>query len=412
MLSKSLMLLGRLSRRLAVRVLLGALLALGILLLAPLIQPLIPDGWTDRFGRDSVLPILTILASSMLTVTTFSLSVMVQAFRAASSQATPRAYRLHLADTTTHTVLATFTGAFLYSLTAIALFRAKIYSDPAAVVVFWVTMGVIVAIVVAILRWIDHLSTLGSMDDTLEMAESHAKTPLRAYMESPTLGGVPIEAGTLPPQGSRAVTAERGGHVQFIDMARLEQRLSDAGAEFQVAAIPGAHVIQGEPLGWISGDGIDEKQIRACFTLGVFRTLEQDVRFGAQLLNEIAVRALSPAVNDPGTAIDVIRRLIRMLTEAGRPSEDAPRCPHISIVPASAFDLLSDAFDQIARDGANRPDVVGALLDGLEVLQREDWPELAAAARERRHYAIAHAEAAITVEPDRKWLQEKADRER
>ncbi|NHX22318.1 DUF2254 family protein, partial [Escherichia coli] len=79
-----------------------------------------------------------------------------------------------LEDTTTQSVLATFVGGFVYSLSAVILFHAQVYSDDAAVVVFGFTIVVVVLIVLAILRWIDHLSHLGSMDHTLQIIEAQA----------------------------------------------------------------------------------------------------------------------------------------------------------------------------------------------------------------------------------------------
>ena len=101
MISKTLLLLRRVASNLTARVLFGAVLAFAMAFLSPLFEPLLPDEWEIKIGPDAVIPILNILATTMLTVTTFSLSVMVQAYQAAASQATPRAYRLHLSDTTT-----------------------------------------------------------------------------------------------------------------------------------------------------------------------------------------------------------------------------------------------------------------------------------------------------------------------
>ncbi|WP_417723265.1 DUF2254 domain-containing protein [Salipiger sp.] len=409
MFSKPLMILRRVSNRLAVRVLFGSILAFAAVLLAPFFDSLIPESWQDRFGRDAVMPILTILASSMLTVTTFSLSVMVQAFRSAASQATPRAYRLHLSDTTTHTALATFTAAFLFSLTAIVMFNAGFYSEAAAVVIFWLTMLVIAAIVLAMLRWIDHLSRLGSMDHTLETAESAAFTPLAAMMDRPALGGQPILGDLGAPKNALALPAPRGGYVQFIDMNRMQTELGKSGARLRVAAAPGHHVIRGQPLGWLMhGEDVDRSTLVQCFTLGNSRSLEQDARFGVMILNEIAVRALSPAVNDPGTAIDVVQRLTRLLGETGRPAEEAPEFGRIEVPMVAAFDLMDDAFGAIIRDGAGRPEVISVVFSALNVLQGSPWTDLAKAARRMRGYAVRHANETVEIRDDRDRLAEKA----
>ena len=178
MISKQLWRLRRVLRKLWVRAAGIALLALVALAAAALLRPLIPDEAVERLGEDAVMPLLSILASSMLTVTTFSLTVMVSAHMQASSQITPRSHRLLLEDTTTQTVLATFLGAFVYALTAIILFRSHIYGATAAVVVFGFTVIVVALVILAVLRWIAHLSRLGSLDETLDQVEERVRHPL------------------------------------------------------------------------------------------------------------------------------------------------------------------------------------------------------------------------------------------
>ena len=95
MISKTLLYFQRLTRQLWLRVVLISLCSVLALALAPFLTPMLPEDLSNRFSRDAVLPILTILASGMLAVTTFSLNVMVSAYRTASSMSTPRDWRQH-----------------------------------------------------------------------------------------------------------------------------------------------------------------------------------------------------------------------------------------------------------------------------------------------------------------------------
>ena len=97
----------------------------------------------------------------MLAVTTFSLSTMVSAYSAATSNVTPRATKLLMEDSTTQNVLATFVGSFLFSLVGIIALSTGAYGDGGRVVLFASRSCVIGLIVVTLLRWIDHLSRLG-----------------------------------------------------------------------------------------------------------------------------------------------------------------------------------------------------------------------------------------------------------
>lgn len=402
-----LLLLYRISKRLGVRVLLGAVLALLAVAVAPLFQSLIPDWMKDRFGADAVTPILSILATTMLTVTTFSLSVMVQAFQSAASQATPRAYRLHLHDSTAQTALAAFTGTFLFSLTALVLFNAGLYSEESGVVIFFLTIASIVAVIVAMLRWIGHLSVMGSMDHTLERVVESALPPLERAMARPSLGAARPERKL--PSDALEVPATGAGYVQYINLEALEKKLAASEAVFRVFAHPGAHLVQGMPLGVVAGGHVPPEEIAECFTLGPERTMEQDARFGVMVMNEIAIRALSPAVNDPGTAIDVVQRLERMLMGLGCPEEAPPDYPHVQMAPLDPAHLLQDGFYPLIRDGAARPEVIACVLSAMDVLQRAEWPKLVAAAAATRQYTFDHAEAALTVEADRRWLESKRE---
>ena len=126
--SKVAWLLGRLTRKIWIRVVAFAALAIVAVGVAKLLAPYVPPAWAARIGADAVEKILSILATSMLAVTTFSLSIAVSAFSAAASTATPRATALLQEDRTTQNVLATFLGAFLFSLLGLIALRTDLRS--------------------------------------------------------------------------------------------------------------------------------------------------------------------------------------------------------------------------------------------------------------------------------------------
>ena len=152
MLNKWQWLLTQLSRKLWIRASLFALVGVVTALLAAPVERLLPEALSFNIGDDSVGHILDILASSMLTVTTFSLGVMVSAYSAASNSATPRATQLVREDPVTQNVLATFLGTFLFSLVGIIALNAGMYGENDRIILFAVTVLVIVIILVAILH--------------------------------------------------------------------------------------------------------------------------------------------------------------------------------------------------------------------------------------------------------------------
>lgn len=405
MLSKRLWKLLRLSRQLWVRATLIALLAILAAIAGVVLDPLIPSVVADRIGEDAVMPILNVLASTMLAVTTFSLSVMVSAHRAASSQVTPRSHRLLLEDTTTQTVLATFLGAFIFALVSIILFRAGFHGGAAPVVIFAVTVLVVALVVLAILRWIEHLSRMGSVDETIAQVELRARRSLARQRAAPSLGARPLPGPAAVPQDAGPVASKRGGYVQFVDMAGLSALAKDGEAEIYVVAAPGTFLVTGTPLAHVlPADAVSEAAVRAAFEVAEVRSFDQDARFALVVLSEIASRALSPGLNDPGTAIDVIGRLERLLAECA-PADDEIRYPRLWAPAVGADDLVGDAFDAIARDGAGMIEVMRRLIHALNTLRGGTDAALANAAEHMVHRVLAHAEGRLALDEDKQGLR-------
>ncbi|GAB4302634.1 MAG: DUF2254 domain-containing protein [Roseovarius sp.] len=414
------MLLGRLAGRLWVRVALFALLAVAGAALAGLFEHRIPAGLRDRFTTGSLLPILTILASGMLAVSTFSLNVMVSAHNAAARQTTPRVHRVLLADTTTQTVLAVFIGAFVYALSAIILIRSGFYPEGAGVLLLAMTVAVVVLVVLSLLRWIDHLSDLGSMDATLAAIEDATRGCLLRSRRLPALGGVVAEAGPPAPSAAKAdagrtlpggaqpIAAPATGYVQFIDMRRIDALLGTAQISVRLVIRTGDYVIEGQVIGHARGlDDTSAQELARHLTIGPHRTFEQDAGYGLLVLSETASHALSPSINDPGTAIAVICAQERLLLEwaHARPQEGLPLFARISLPDVSRESMIENAFAGPARDGARQIEVVLRLQEALARLANAPDPALAAAARAMRAHARAHADLALPLASERARLR-------
>lgn len=140
-----------------------------------MIGPFLPDRLGERLGSGALESVLTVLATSMLSVVTFSLGIMVSAFTAAADAVTPRITALLTADKTTQRVLSTFLGSFLFSLIGIIALKAGVYSDNNRLGLFAVTILIVAVIVIAILRWIAHLTVFGLMGDSISKVETAAR---------------------------------------------------------------------------------------------------------------------------------------------------------------------------------------------------------------------------------------------
>lgn len=411
MLKISYMFLRRMSQKLWVRVGLFALLSVLTLPLAIFVERFLPRDVATLFDKQAVMPVLQILASSMLTVSTFSLGIMVSAHRAAAGQATPRVHRILIRDTTTQTVIATFIGAFVYSLSAIMMFQADLYGEGAPVVVMGITLLIVGLMTVAMLRWIAHLSELGSMDATMEATTRLAAQSLYRFHQSPALGGTPMNGDTVWPENLTALPAPKSGFLQAIDAVALDKQCATPGNMVYVAQRPGKLVLAGEPLARISGQVTTEMMVAMtrAFVIGAKRTYDQDAAFGLLVLSETASRALSPGINDPGTAIEALTELEKLLWDFSRkdPAEP-PRCPRIFVPELGDEALIDSAFAAIARDGASQIEVAIHLQKALKQLARCGRDDLSAAATAMSELAMAHANAALRLDAEKERLQKHA----
>jgi len=378
---------------------------------ALVLDPLIPLDVSSKIGAEAVDRILGILASSMLAVTTFSIATMVQAFASAGSVATPRATQLLVEDRTAQRALATFIGTFVFSLVSIIALSTGAYGPSGRLVLFVVTLCVIALIIVTLLRWIDRLSKLGRVGETVDQVERATTAAIRARRKRPFLGG---HSGIAVPKDARAVAASRIGYVDRIDMATLAAVAKDNKCDVHVHLLPGGFATPDRPLASLSRALDDEAtdRVRKAFNVGGARSFDQDPRFGLIVLAEIASRALSPAVNDPGTAIDVIGTAVRVLHEWSLPDEDDAggevEFPGVYVPPLTAQELVQDVFTPIGRDGASLVEVCIRLQKALRSVAAMDSPGLRAVATRQAREALERGEAQLTHAHDKERLREAA----
>ncbi|ONI66506.1 hypothetical protein CSIV_01635 [Microbacterium sp. CSI-V] len=347
----------RLGRQVWVRAALFTVIGIAIALVAGLVGPLLPFSISIDLGQNAVDSLLQIIATAMLTVSTFSVTAMVTAFSSATTTATPRSTPLLIADTTSQNAVSTFIGAFTYSLVGIVALSTGYYTEQGRTILFVGTLVVITIVVFTLLRWISHLSTFGRMADVIDRVEQAATLTIQRHAASPALGARRLT--TVPP-GARAVHADDIGYVTHLDVATLD-RLADAhGLRVYVTAAPGRLADARTPLVRVEGevDDATASALRGAFRLEHHRTYEQDPRFGVIALTEIGSRALSAATNDPGTAIEVIAALQRVLAHAVTAEPDSEvRYPRVHIAPATLDEIVADAFRPLARDGAAQVEV-------------------------------------------------------
>lgn len=365
--------LSRLRRTLWVRVSLYAVMGM-FAAIAATMAIYLPWPLPIDISAEAIDSLLGVIASSMLAVTTFSVTALTSAYGSATSNATPRATRLLTEDDFIQSVLATFIGSFLFSIVGLVALRVSVYGPQGRALLFVTTVLVIILIVLALLRWIHQLTKLGRVGDTIDRLESATRRSMEARMDLPFLGGRPLPGDA--PEGP-AVLSGKVGYVEFIDTAALSDLCESRSLYLDIRVLPGTFLYHGTPLAVIRGGPFTEDlaaDIRRAFTIAASRSFDQDPRFGIIALSEVALRALSPAVNDPGTAIDVIGRQVRLLTLWAEDWHKAElhkaRYPRLRVPPLHHDDIYDDAFHRIGRDAAGQIDVLTRLVKGLDALTR------------------------------------------
>lgn len=403
----------RLEGKLWVRPTLWSLAAIAVALLATLANQIpLPEGWPD-IERSTLEGLLTIIATSMLTVSTFSLSILVSAFASAASSATPRATRLVMADDNAQQAISAFIASFIFAMVSLTALGVGYYGETGRLVLLAVTVYVLAYLILALLRWIDTLSKLGRMSHTIATVENAALPPLRSWHLEPGLGAR-CDAPAHMPVGVR-VHGEHSGLLQYIDMAVLQKWAETHETLVHVRVRPGDYLAPSSVLAVFDGgcspdadaDGL--KQLAEAFVVGRDRTHEQDPRLGLVILSEIAQRALSPAVNDPGTALVVAGVLTRVLIDGTRidPDKEPPatRFDRVTIVQVDEDALLRDVFEPIARDGAPMLEVALALQTALRLVASNTRGALKAAALAEALRAKDHALHGLRLDREREVLE-------
>jgi len=336
---------------------------------------------------DSGRSILTAIAGGLISSITLLLSMMLVAVQLASSQFSPRTVRNWLGDRTQQAAIGLVLGTAVYCLLILRETRALGEGD--ALVPH---LSVVVALIlndlslVAVVRSVDHLTNQlrigsiasGIMDQTLTVIaqEDKLRNP-----ENPavTPAGRPASPERLvdPPAGATAVTAPVSGWVQQIDQEALFECVP-AGATAYIQASLGSFVMANTPVVWVWDAPLSDEStetIRAAIAIGDARTMQQDIGFGIMQMVDIALRALSPGVNDPNTANDMIMHLgVVMLSIWDTPvgatvrDEDGRSLIRHDLDHA---DYLHAAFDQIRRYGASDPEVSATIIRALATLHAE-----------------------------------------
>jgi uncharacterized membrane protein len=325
--------------------------------------------------------LLVTIAGAVITVTGLTLGLIVITLQLASSQFSPRVLRSYYRSHFQQSVIGFTLGTFTYCLLVLRVVRAPLEQGGEAVVpslsvAMAVALGVAATLVIlAYVNYIGHAMRVGNLIEhvTNETLAGIHRLPLHQ------VGDVSQDSTQEPhPQGtSSIVRAHRGGWVQQAPSQALLAAIP-AGSIVRLEVRVGVFVPAGRPLCTVWPDPENptrvQRLVREAIQLGPSRTMQEDLAFGIRQLSDIALRALSPAVNDPTTAYEVIVHLGAIVCEllmrdlppniiCGQEGRWLVR-PH----EFSHADYVDRAFDQIRQAGVSQTAIAITLLETIGML--------------------------------------------
>ena len=328
--------------------------------------------WIYTGGPDGARTLLSTIAGSMITVAGTAFSITIVALTLASSQFGPRLLRNFMQDTGNQVVLGTFIATFIYCLLVLRTVRGDDYN--VFVPQLSVTVGIVLAIasIGVLIYFIHHASTsIQAWHVITEVGSDLDKAIDRLFPQKIGYGGAGEKRRWVEeiPVGfdreASPIFATNTGYLQAIDDDKLMKIAKSKDLLVRIKHRPGKFVVQGSELLRVwPGERVNEKlteQLNEAFILGKQRTEQQDVEFCVNQLVEVAVRAISPGVNDPFTAIRCIDQLsagLCRLAEREFPSPyryDDDNNLRVIVDPVTFAKLTDDAFNQIRQ--YSKPDV-------------------------------------------------------
>lgn len=338
--------------------------------------------WPRLFGvgTDGARSMLSAIATSMITVAGVVFSMTLVALSLASSQYSPRVLRNFMSDRPTQFVLGVFIGIFAYCLVVLRTVRGA-DDGPGFLPSLAVMGGVVLALfgVAMLIYFIHHVATSIQVSSILQRIASDTVQAIDRLFPQALGEEMPPGEGGLepPPQRWCEVAAPATGYLVAVDDAGLLEFAAKRRRVVRLVHCVGDFVIQGRPLAQLSGaeppGAAEARALCRLFSLQPQRTVHQDAPYGVQQIVDVALKALSPGINDPTTAVMCIDHLCALLTRLmGRHMPSPYRSDEHGLrVVARGPDfeaLASLALDAITAHARGDAEVLARLLCSLETL--------------------------------------------
>lgn len=394
----------------------AALLAVALIEAESLVGDEVLEDFPRLFGAgaESSRSMLAAIAGSMITVAGVTFSITVVAVSQASSQYTPRILRNFMRDRASQVVLGVFVGIFVYCLIVARTVRGD---EELRFIPSLAVLGAFLLAVVAmgfLVYFIHHIA--GTLEAGSILARVSRETVASVDRLFPDEVGAAPGAG--PPAGEprdwTAIASAKTGYLQSVDadgMLRLAER---HGTVIRMERGIGDFVVQGTLIASVAGPETDDlaAAVNGVYTVSAYRSVYQDAEFGIRQMVDIALKALSPGVNDSTTAVTsvdhigaVLVRLARRRIEPGHRLDEHGALRVIAVGP-SFESLLAAALDEIRQNAGGNASVLARLLRTLaEVAACTADPARRALLLHHGERILRAAEAGIPDEEDRREVR-------
>jgi uncharacterized membrane protein len=337
--------------------------------------------------------VLAAIAGSLITVIATVFSITIVTLQLASSQYTPRLLRSFAADRGAQLVLGAYIATFVYSLLVLRIVRESESEAATFIPVISVTVAVVLALVcmALLIFFVYHVTNLIQPSTILARIQAETMEPIAKLDDldgsrapAKDLSGHPALEG-LSAEVPSVVLARRSGYIQYMDVDAVVEAAA-VGGETRVIEIPfcqGHFVASGLPLVRVwparrleSASDSDDKALQG-FIFGKERSFQQDFTFGLRQLTDIALKGLSPSVNDPTTAMQAMDQtediLITLGTKALPPRIQEREIRGARVLVKIGYpgfdDVIEVAFDQVWRAAFATGQVI-FLKRFLEIIER------------------------------------------
>lgn len=348
--------------------------------------------WVFSGNADAARSVLSTIATATMTVLGVTLSITLAVLALTAQGYSPRALRRFVRDRVIQAVIGGFVGAFVFALVALRLVR----EDEVPGITVNVAVLLALAVLGLLVAFFHHMANEIHVERLIEAIWTEARAAIESTLR-PLGSGDEGDDPSWPPPGSVVATARarRTGRVCRIDDDALADVARATGGTVAVLPGPGDLVSEGEAVARLHGGRAPEQteidRLCAAVGLGTRRTMTQDVAFGLRQLSDIALRALSPGVNDPTTAEEAILRsadLLRRLSDLrlGTRVVDADGVTLVVRTRPGWDELVGVAFDQCAAAAEGQADAatMRVLLDAVgRVLAATTAPDRREALRGR-----------------------------